>query len=42
VLGHSSLGTTQIYTHVQNQELKIEHRTKHPAELINQEGEDKK
>lgn len=31
MLGHSSLSSTQIYTQVQDRDLKKEHRAKHPA-----------
>ncbi len=36
MLGHSSLSSTQIYTQVQDRDLKTEHRAKHPAKLINE------
>jgi len=33
LLGHADLGTTQIYTHLDNQFIKEEHRAHHPREL---------
>lgn len=37
LLGHADLGTTQIYTHLDNQFIKEEHRAHHPREKAKRE-----
>lgn len=39
ILGHSNLGTTELYTHVTIKKLKDVHTLTHPAAEINPEGE---
>jgi integrase/recombinase XerD len=39
LLGHASMNTTQIYTHVSIQKLKAVHTLTHPAKLHGQDGD---